>query len=168
MEEKSLFKLLIIAVALLAVSAIGNIVLYTSFIDAQDQSPIYQVSGSTVVNNNENTPKELSYLDYSGTMMEGADLSNAAGYKAVFTGADLRNADLHGARFTLADFSGADLSNTDLIGVKFDYANLKGANLQDADLRYADLRGAELDNADLTGAIIEGADIRWVTGNFTR
>ncbi|EHQ34741.1 pentapeptide repeat-containing protein [Methanoplanus limicola] len=168
MEEKSLFKYLIIAVVLLAVSALGNIILYTSFIDEQDKALRCTVSGNTIEDKKEDIPKELSYLDYSGTMMEGADLSNAAGYKAVFTGTDLRNADLHGARFTLADFSGADLSNADLIGTKFDYANLKGANLKNADLRYADLRGAELDNADLTGAIIEGADIRWVTGNYTK
>lgn len=162
MDERTLLKISIIAIILLAISAIGNVILFIGY-NSTDQCPEPSAGTEKV----EEFQKELSYMDYSGVMMESADLSCANAYKAAFRGTDLRNADLHGGTFSLADFSGADLTGADLVGASFDYADLSGAILVDADLRFADLRGADLTRADLTGALIEGADLRWIKGNYT-
>lgn len=159
MEERTLLKTAIIAIFLLVISIILNVIL---FIEYQSPDKCEESSGMKEI-----VPTEMSYQDYSGAMMEYADLSGANGYKAVFQGTDLRHADLHGGTFSLADFSGADLTGTDLVGTSFDYADLSGAKLVDADMRLADLRGADLTGADLTGALIEGADFRWIKGNYT-
>ncbi|MBN2735133.1 MAG: pentapeptide repeat-containing protein [Methanomicrobiaceae archaeon] len=162
MEEKTMLKLLIITIVILVASVIGNILLYSGYMAADLCTPSKNTTKESVM------PESISYLDYSGAYLEGADLSGINAYKAILAGADMRNADLHGAKFTLADLTGADLSGADLIGTKLDYSVLRGANLKDADLSYADLRGADLTNADLTGAVIEGADLRWIKGEYTR
>lgn len=162
MEERTLLKITIISLILLAISLMGNILFFIEY----NNSP-----GPYVLNSGENVkidiPKDMSYQDYSGAMMENADLSHANAYKALFRGTDLRNADLHGGTFSLADFSGADLTGADLVGATLDYADLSGAYLIDSNLLHADLRGADLSGADLTGALIENADLRWIKGNFT-
>ncbi len=159
MEERTLLKISIIAIILLVISVTGNVLLFIGYSSAEQCTPGPSKETGIVL-------EEMSYQDYSGAMMESADLSGANAYKAVFQGTDLRNADMHGGIFSLADFSGADLSGADLVGASFDYADLSGARLIKADLRFADLRGANLNGADLTGAMIEGADLRWINGTY--
>ena len=163
MEERTLLKITIVTLILLVVSVIGNVLFFIEY-NSADQCPAATTSNET--KEIEIVPKELSYMDYSGAMLEYADLSNANGYKAVFQGTDLRNADLHGGDFSLADFSGADLSGADLVGTSFDYADLSGVSFIGANMRYADLRGADLSGADLTNAMIEGTDLRWIKGDY--
>ena len=163
MEERTLLKLLIIAIIILTASLIGNVLLYMGII-AANSAYIPPAASESLPSAKES----LSYMDYSGAYFESADLSRINAYKTKFTGADMRGADLHGSTLTLSDLSGADLRDADLVGAKLDYANLRGADLRKADLSYADLRGADLTGADLTGAIIEGADITYTTGEYKR
>ncbi|ADN35596.1 pentapeptide repeat protein [Methanolacinia petrolearia DSM 11571] len=164
MHERTLLKVTIILLIFLIISAIGNVLFFIEY-NSREVCSCNTTSDDT--EEVEIVLKEMSYMDYSGVMLEGADLSDANAYKAVFQGTDLRNADLHGGIFSLADFTGADLTDADLVGAAFDYADLSGAVLIGADMRYADLRGADLSGADLTDALIEGTDLRWVTGNYT-
>jgi uncharacterized protein YjbI with pentapeptide repeats len=65
---------------------------------------------------------------------------------------DLSNAILNGAKLRKTNLPEANLSNADLRDAKLDGTILFSADLSDADLRDADLRGAILDYADLSHA----------------
>ena len=77
---------------------------------------------------------ELSYADFSISILEGVDL-------------------------TAANLMKTDLSRTDLSAANLDQANLSFANLFGADLRGAELTNANLFRANLQNVSLGGADL---------
>lgn len=63
--------------------------------------------------------------DFSGAMLEGANLSEAILRFSNFQNANLTRANLSGADLTMANLSGADLSDANIANANFDGANLK-------------------------------------------
>ena len=95
------------------------------------------------------TKYSLPDIDFSGSILEDADLS----------GADLSNLDFAWATLVGANLSDANLSSTHLINVDLMGANLSGANLVDANLFCADLSNANLSGANLLDVNLAGADL---------
>ncbi|MEU9036487.1 pentapeptide repeat-containing protein [Streptomyces sp. NPDC048352] len=113
--------------------------------------------------------EDLTELDFSGAVLDGADLSSSWAYDAKLAGArlvgtcfhrsHLNGADLSGADATGACFVRADLDDAVLRGTVLDGADLVRADLYGADLRGASLRGARMLGAGLHGADLRGADL---------
>jgi hypothetical protein len=82
----------------------------------------------------------------------GVDLSYSNFSDSVLPRADLRNADLAKSYFNRVDLRAADLEGAVLDDTSLQAANLSGANLRNADFTDADLKGADLTGADLTSA----------------
>nr|WSW49875.1 pentapeptide repeat-containing protein [Streptomyces sp. NBC_01001] len=98
-----------------------------------------------------------------GTILTGADLSDAQ-----LSGADLSEASLEKANLSRADLSsaaltGADLTEAQLRDTGFTEADLTEAVLCSWDIRCPDLTGAGFIGADLTRALLVGADLRKAT-----
>ena len=82
---------------------------------------------------------DLRHKTLRGTMLAGADLSDA-----LFAGADLRGSNFSGCNLTKAQFSTTQLERADFAGAKLISANLRGANLKGAKLMTADMTDADL------------------------
>jgi uncharacterized protein YjbI with pentapeptide repeats len=108
----------------------------------------------------------------SGSVIEGADLSNLDLSDCSLTGAHFRRSKLNGTDFSRAKLTRSTFESCSTRGIKFDAANLDdaqlsngvfpgaslaGTTLRRANLTGADLSGARLDNADLTDAHAEQA-----------
>jgi len=112
----------------------------------------------------------LSGADLSGANLASANLADSTLTRAKFVGAHLQKAILRNAKLQQTDFSStkltdADLSNTqlhnaNLAGTELKGANLQGVNLREADLRYFDMRGVNLSFANLTNANLAGANLK--------
>ncbi len=100
---------------------------------------------------------EIKSINFSGTILIGADLRNADLRNANLTDANLTGADLTGANLTDADLTGARLSDTKLTNTNLTNTNLTGAKLTDAQLYGADLTDAKLNRAILYGANLNRA-----------
>ena len=95
--------------------------------------------------------------DFAGTfgsILRGANLSNACLYltdlfSANLSNADLRSADLRKAFLQTANLHNANLSDADLRSADLRRSDLSSANLSNADLRNTDLRKANLSNSKL-------------------
>ena len=77
---------------------------------------------------------DLSYLDFRGVTLIGAELSGANFQNADLRGADLSQSILFAADLRRADLRGAKLDRVDLRGACFRAANLTDVSLADADL----------------------------------
>lgn len=77
--------------------------------------------------------RDLSYRNFAGLILSGADFSDA---------------DLTGANFAGANLTGANFKHARLIGANFEGANLTGANFA-----YADLTGATLPDTMVTAVL---------------
>lgn len=112
---------------------------------------------------------DIRHVDFSGAILNRADLKSAWAEgthyeKAQLQGAVLKSAQLQGAYLSGADLQGADLSGAELQGANLSQSHLQGAilsgaGLQSAELKSAELQGAFLDYADLRGVDLSGAHI---------
>lgn len=108
-------------------------------------------------------------LDFSGSVLESADLRWAHLERAIFIGSYLKKttffeAHLEGAHFHAAYLQGAFFRGANLEGSLFNSANLDGvlfeaANLSRAYLRWVNLEGADFQLAQFEGTHVEGADL---------
>ncbi|HEY0901368.1 MAG TPA: pentapeptide repeat-containing protein [Micavibrio sp.] len=84
----------------------------------------------------------LSQADFTGSLLNSADLSRGVFKGVSFFACDLRNANLEHADFSRADFRGAYVA---------------GANLTGADLKSADMREGRLMERDQRGQMVDMA-----------
>ncbi|MCA9075169.1 MAG: pentapeptide repeat-containing protein [Planctomycetaceae bacterium] len=128
---------------------------------------------------------DLTLVDFSGAILERADLRSSTLHAADFSSANLESAQLEQSRGHNVDFAHADLRDADLTKTTFgqtdfshaimDEAKLSHACCNEADFTGASLRGAELRkavfnrcnfdstdflNANLKGAQLDRADLR--------
>lgn len=113
---------------------------------------------------------EFSGVDYTLTNQNGADFhgqdlantsfAGASGRQANFSGALLHGAILTQAAFPESDFSGADLSGALMDKVDFSGADFTGANLSGVIASGSSFAGATVTNADFTDALIDRNDQR--------
>ena len=108
------------------------------------EEPIISIQ-EIITTGNDVQVKFLIFNNFSGSILQNADLQNGSFFHAGFGYADLKNANL----------SNSNLSQTYLVG-----ANLEGANLEGANLEGANLKGANLKGANLKGANLEGANLK--------
>jgi uncharacterized protein YjbI with pentapeptide repeats len=94
----------------------------------------------------------LRRFNLPGANFRGVDLSYSNFSDSVMPRADLRNTDLTKSYFNRVDLSGANMEGVVLEEISLQAANLSGANLRNADFTDAVLTGADLTGADLTGA----------------
>lgn len=97
----------------------------------------------------------------SRTVLRYQDLQGACLENCWMHGVDFTGSDLSGAKLSDAGLRWSNLTGCNLTGVDFRNADLEGSDFTDADMRYADLRGARLAatrfrGADLRGARLEG------------
>ena len=113
---------------------------------------------------------EFSGVDYTLTNQNEQDFSNqdlsntsfagAAGHHANFSGAILHGAILTQAAFPEASFIGADLSGVLMDKVDFSGADFRDANLSGVIASGSNFNGANVTNADFTDALVDMADQR--------
>jgi uncharacterized protein YjbI with pentapeptide repeats len=113
---------------------------------------------------------DIRHVDFSGAVLNRANLALVWATKARFANAQLRGALLSGANLqgvllNNAQLQGAWLENAQLQGASLKNAQLEdtllsGAHLQGASLNYAQLRGANLETADAQGAVFNDAQIQ--------
>ncbi|MDU9006882.1 pentapeptide repeat-containing protein [Sedimentitalea todarodis] len=96
-------------------------------------------------------------VDFSKSLLIGADLRNASLTYANFTASDFRQADLFRANLSLANMAFANLSQVQLSTATLSSTDLTSANLTGAILGEADFRAVNLKNANLSGAYVEEA-----------
>ena len=113
---------------------------------------------------------DMSFLDLSGVVLTGANLTNTSfrGAEFVFSdlaGVDLSTSEMNGITLLATDLSFADISNAPFSKINAKHANLAHANLSNADLSFADFIGATFVNTDLTGANLTGTHLKFA--NFT-
>jgi uncharacterized protein YjbI with pentapeptide repeats len=136
------------------------------------------------------THADVRHVDFSGAVLNRADLRWAWATSAHFDGAQLEGAQfqaaqlqgaslgfaqlqdasldraqLQGASLRFAELQAASLDSARAIAATFDRAELQGASLagaelQGASLDYTTLQGARLDNAQLQGASLDGAQLQ--------
>ena len=92
--------------------------------------------------------------DFSGAMLEKADMSNSKFNDACFNGAILTDANLEGAILTNCDFADANLENANLKNAKVEGASFENANLAKVDLRNANFTKELISNAILSPSIL--------------
>jgi hypothetical protein len=115
-------------------------------------------------------PVDMTRVDLSNANLAGSNLQSAQ-----FTGSILQGANLLRADLSLADLAGADLRSAclvqaNLFGVSLAHADLSGADLTGADLTAAHLRQTDLRNATLDGCQVYGVAV-WdtdLTGSIQR
>jgi uncharacterized protein YjbI with pentapeptide repeats/predicted RNA-binding protein with RPS1 domain/tetratricopeptide (TPR) repeat protein len=90
---------------------------------------------------------DLSDLDLSNVILEGASMAGCRAARVNLTAADLLDCTMTSVRAPWANLSDANLSGSTLVNV-----DLRGANLTDADLS-----GAWLRNVDFSGAVLRSA-----------
>jgi uncharacterized protein YjbI with pentapeptide repeats len=113
---------------------------------------------------------DVRHVDFSGAILNRANLGRAWAEKAHFDSAGLQGTSLHeaqlqGARLNYAQLQGAYLIGAQLQGASLAFAQLQGAllggaQLQGANLLKADLRCASLPEAELQGAYLVGAQLQ--------
>jgi len=123
-----------------------------NFIEASCEKAVFKNADFT----NARFPKStnLKGTDFSGAVLDNANLMETDLTQASFVKASLNNANLMKANLTNADLTGitankaslmkADLSNAKMIGANLMEANLKSSKLVRTDLRMANLYGAEV------------------------
>jgi uncharacterized protein YjbI with pentapeptide repeats len=102
--------------------------------------------------------------NFNRAVLERAVLQEAVLAESDFTGALMQQANLtdvfaRSARFRGALLSGCKFSNADLVGTDFSKAFLAGADLAGANLEGAILKGAFVRAARFDGAILDNADV---------
>ncbi|WP_376964150.1 pentapeptide repeat-containing protein [Azospirillum sp. A26] len=113
---------------------------------------------------------EAEGIDFSDTLLSGADLSGADLSEASLRTADLSQAKLPNAVLRAADLWKAKLKHADLSGANLGRANLTGAELLHAtmvgtQLSRASLQGAIMTSANLTRACLHDSDLSFATLN---
>ena len=103
---------------------------------------------------------DVRHVDFSGAILNRANLISSWAKKAHFD-----NAQLQGAVLVLAQLQGASLDNTQLQDASLDGAQLQGAlldntQLQGARLAHTQLQGASLATAWLQGALLDYAQLQ--------
>lgn len=107
--------------------------------------------------------KNLRHKSWSGTRLEGADLSHVSAEGIVLQRANLKWATIHRANLDRSDLRGACLQYADLLGSILQNVDLRSANLRNARLEAVDFRGARLSGADVNGSIYD-SNTRWPEG----
>ena len=100
---------------------------------------------------------QASTINYSNTLLENRDFSNADLIGGVFVAAEMRGANFHGANLTNAILTkgvllGANLEGANLTGALIDRVTLDDANLNNAIFQEATLTRTRFYNATITGA----------------
>jgi uncharacterized protein YjbI with pentapeptide repeats len=98
-------------------------------------------------------------LDFSGALLNGANLSGAHLEGANFLHAHVNGADFQGSHLEGAYFVGAQLKGAYFLDAHLEGASLRGAHLQAAVLGNANLKGAHLWEAKLESALLPGANL---------
>jgi hypothetical protein len=113
--------------------------------------------------------EDLSCSDFSGTVLNEADLRHGVFEKSVFAQASLSRVDLTGATLDHCNFAEADLTKARLISVKARECNLKGAFFDLTDLTGADLTGSDLSDcifyeANFQDVVVDNCIVRGLDG----
>jgi uncharacterized protein YjbI with pentapeptide repeats len=103
----------------------------------------------------------LPYANYSGSNLDGSDISNTVIYNGFFVGSSLRNVNFEGSglevsSFYRADLTGADLESAELSWTHLEYTDLTGANLKGAKMENTRVLLANFSGADLEGIAPQG------------
>jgi uncharacterized protein YjbI with pentapeptide repeats len=113
---------------------------------------------------------DIQHIDFSGAILNNANLD-----RAWATNAHFDSAQLQGASLDRAQLQGASLDRAQLQGASLDFAQLQGASLrgaefqgaefflvqlQGASLEYVNLEGASLDYVQFQGASLENASLQ--------
>ena len=128
--------------------------------------------------------KEISGINFSGSLMRGIDLGGLKFPRVDFHQADLTEVQAAGASFIGGNFVDAKLTDmevgslfekqvlggtqsgksrvasADFTGANFSHAQMSRARLQGANLKNAVFTGADLSRAILFGSNLDGADLR--------
>jgi uncharacterized protein YjbI with pentapeptide repeats len=102
---------------------------------------------------------DLSAADFSAAHLIGADLMKAVLTYTQFDGALLWGANFREAQLYSAHFMKADLKQADFISTSLRRADFTEATLTEVNLMNADLTGANLTGADLTGAVLDNTTL---------
>ena len=110
----------------------------------------------------------LQNMELSGENLERMDFACSRMISAKFMGSLLRGANFSDARLYEADFRHTDLESTDfdrayLLHANLVEANLKYSHAKQSDFQFADLRAANLDSANWDNANLRRADLRNAT-----
>ena len=139
-----------------------------NFIEASCEKAVFKDADLT----NVRFPKNayLKGSDFSGAVLDNANLMEADLTNSLFVNASMNNANLMKANLTNADLSGisakmasfmkADLTDAKLVGANLMEANLKSARLVRTDLRMANLYGAEVMRAVVGEPDFRGANLK--------
>ena len=100
-------------------------------------------------------PVDLSEIDFSGTIIEGAIFDNVDLTSSSFADSHLTEVKFLGCDMTSVDFNRANLvecafNESVLNGTDFSYATVDYCNFADADLAGAIFRDADLSNSDFS------------------
>ncbi len=125
---------------------------------------------------------DVRHVDFSGAILNRADLNYAWAERARFDNAQLQGASLVGAHLQSASLVGAHLQSASLVGARLQGASLgvsfRGARpgqlqvlstqLQGASLYNANLQGASFDHAQLQGVSLDHAQLQGASFNGTQ
>jgi uncharacterized protein YjbI with pentapeptide repeats len=103
---------------------------------------------------------EDNKLDLRETNMQGCDLSDLNFSEALFEGANLQGVKLSWTNLEFADLTSANLKAANLRNTNFRGANLWKANLQGAGFGNANLQGADLSRANLEGGHLSNTNLK--------
>jgi len=104
---------------------------------------------------------ELRQADFSGCVLEGANMATADLAEALLEGVSAARVDLSRAELTgLRAGEGSDLANARLVAASGPGSMWNGANLTGADLTLARMADADFSQATLAAAHLTGADLR--------
>ena len=98
---------------------------------------------------------DLSGQDLSGTVLKGVDLSGRSFSNTIFEGVDLSGRNLINSIFHYTNFDNADLTDTNLTNSSFiqvDFTKIKNKKLTNTDLRGASFAHSNLEGVDLSGS----------------
>jgi len=139
-----------------------------NFIEASCEKAVFKNADLT----NARFPQNANFkgADFSGAVLDNANLMDADLTDSSFIKASLNNANLMKADFTNADLTGitarkasfmkADLSDAKMVGANLMEANLKGSRLVRTDLRMANLYGAEVMRAVIGETDFRNANLK--------
>jgi uncharacterized protein YjbI with pentapeptide repeats len=102
----------------------------------------------------------VQHVDFSGAILNRAQLISTSAKKAVFYMAQLQGTSFFGTQLEGAMLQGAQLQGALLQRAQLQGVSLEGAQLRGASLTRAQLQGVSLKNAQLQSALLEGAQLQ--------
>jgi uncharacterized protein YjbI with pentapeptide repeats len=100
---------------------------------------------------------DLTRVDATGSRFEGADLTKAAGYRAIFDEVILLDSNLTKSEFFRASFRESNIENVDWSKSELGRVDFTGARLVNVDFSYSNLSRVSFDEAEFSAVNFEGA-----------